>query len=122
MNKKSKDELGKCEITVIHKDVIKSVEKKLMNENSAYNLSEFFKIFSDVTRIKIIHMLSIQELCVCDITAILNITQSAVSHQLKILRQYRIVKPRKAGKMVYYSLIDEHIADIFNEAMLHLSE
>ena len=118
----NKEEIDKCEITVVHKDVIKKIEKKLMNENSAYNLSEFFKIFSDVTRIKIIQILSVQELCVCDITAILNMTQSAVSHQLKILRQYRIVKPKKSGKMVYYSLIDKHIADIFNEAMLHLSE
>ncbi len=116
------DIIDKCEETVVHPEIVEKLKKQLLTENKAYNLSEFFKIFGDLTRIKIIQLLSLQELCVCDIATILNISQSATSHQLKILRQFGVAKPRKDGKMMYYSVKDEHIARIFTNGLEHISE
>ena len=114
--------LDRCEETVIHPSIVKNIKNQMLSESKAYNLSEFFKIFGDLTRIRIIQILSLQELCVCDIATILNISQSSTSHQLKILRQFGVAKPRKEGKMVYYSISDEHIKDIFNNGLDHISE
>lgn len=112
----------KCEETVVHPEIVEKLKKELLTESNSYNLAEFFKIFGDQTRIKIIQLLSLQELCVCDIATILNISQSATSHQLKILRQFGVAKPRKEGKMIFYSISDEHIANIFENGLEHLTE
>lgn len=114
--------IDKCEETVVHTEIVKKIKKQLETENEFYNLSEFFKIFGDFTRIKIIRLLSLQELCVCDISSILNISQSATSHQLKILRQFGVAKPRKEGKMMYYSIKDDHIKNIFINGLEHIKE
>lgn len=94
----------------------------MIDENTILNLSETFGALSDPTRVKILHALSKSELCVCDISAVLDMTVSAVSHQLRVLRNMRLVKFRKAGKMVYYSLDDEHIVRLFKVAYDHVNE
>lgn len=114
--------LDRCEETVIHPDVVEKLKKELLTESKSYSLSECFKIFGDFTRVRIIQLLSLQELCVCDIATILNISQSATSHQLKILRQFGVAKPRKDGKMMFYSISDDHIKNIFINGLDHISE
>lgn len=116
------DDFDSCRCTVIHEDIIEKVKSDLIEETTAYDLSEFFKIFGDCTRIKIIQALSMEEMCVCDISALLTMSQPAVSHQLKVLRQSKLVKFRKDGKVVYYSLDDEHIKQIFYQGLEHVSE
>ena len=111
-----------CNCTIIHEDIVEKVKAKLLTEEKSYSLSEFFKFFGDNTRIKIIHALSMEEMCVCDISVLLNMSQSAISHQLKGLRQSKLVKPRKEGKVVYYSLDDDHIKQIFNQGLQHINE
>ena len=119
---KENEFIDKCEETIIHPDIVEKLKKEMLSEQKSYNLSEFFKIFGDLTRIRIIQLLYLQELCVCDIATILNITQSATSHQLKILRQFGVAKPRKDGKMMYYSISDEHIKTIFTNGLDHINE
>ena len=87
-----------------------------------YDLAELFKVFGDTTRVKIISALFEAEMCVCDIAELLSMTQSAISHQLRVLRQARLVKHRKEGKVVFYSLDDEHIKTIFNQGLEHILE
>lgn len=111
-----------CEGTTIHDDVIENVKKKLPNEEILYDLADFFKILGDSTRIKILNALFHSEMCVCDIAALLGMTQSAISHQLRVLKQGRLVKYRKEGKSVYYSLDDEHIKHIVEEGLIHITE
>ena len=111
-----------CEQTVIHKDIIEKVKKSLTNEDLLIELSEFFKIFGDSTRIKIINALTNSEMCVCDIAYLLGMTQSSISHQLRILKQSKIVKYRKEGKVVYYSIDDKHIEEIFTKGVEHIEE
>ena len=102
--------------------IIEELEDKILAEDQAYDLSEFYKVFGDITRIRILHLLSLKEICVHEISAILDISQSAVSHQLKILRQNKLVKPRKDGKHVYYSLTDDHVLQIFKNGLEHINE
>lgn len=111
-----------CEITIIHEDVVKKVKKIMPEDDEIYDLAEFFKVFADSTRMKMIYALMENELCVCDLTNIVNTTQSAISHQLKILRQSKLVKFRKEGKVVYYSLDDEHISQIVKKGREHIEE
>jgi len=92
------DFIDRCEETVVHPDIVAELKEKMLKEDEAYNLSEFFKIFGDNTRIRIIQLIALRELCVCDIATILGITQSATSHQLKILKQNKLVKGRREGK------------------------
>lgn len=116
-----KNELS-CDCNHIHSDTVNKT-KSLMLDNEKYIfLSEFFKVFADSTRIKILWALHESELCVCDIAVVLDMTKSAVSHQLKILRQSNLVKNRKDGKIVYYSLSDDHVKEILEMAMEHLEE
>lgn len=103
-------------------DIIDELKKTALNEDDAYRLSEFFKVYGDVTRIRIIQLLNQKEICVHEIAAILNMSQSAISHQLKILRQYQLVRPRKEGKHVFYSLSDDHVIQIFNNGLEHVNE
>lgn len=112
----------KCKITFIHEDRVKSARKALHDDATTNKLSEAFKVLSDPTRLKIVFALSKEELCVCDIAALLGMTDSAISHQLRLLKNLRLVKYRKNGKMVYYSLDDEHIEDLLRVAVRHISE
>jgi ArsR family transcriptional regulator len=112
----------RCDCTVIHEDVVQRVQAQLPEDVDLFDLAEFFKVFGDTTRIKILTALSASELCVCDLAVLLNMTQSAVSHQLRMLKQSRLVKYRKAGKIVYYSLDDAHVNTILEQGHQHLSE
>ncbi|CDF57655.1 ArsR/SmtB family transcription factor [Thermobrachium celere] len=111
-----------CSCNIIHDEIVNEVKKKMPEEEVLFDLAEFFKVFGDSTRIKIMYALFEHEMCVCDIAALLNMTQSAVSHQLRVLKQARLVKYRKEGKVVYYSLNDEHIKDIVKEGLEHINE
>ena len=111
-----------CECSIIHEDVIERVKQQMPNEMPVYEVSELFKVFGDSTRSRIICALRVEEMCVCDLAALLNMTQSAISHQLRILRSSRLVKSRKQGRVVYYSLDDEHIGEIFSLAFAHIME
>lgn len=111
-----------CNCTVIHEAVINRVKEIMPEEEKLYDLADLFKVLGDSTRIKIICALFEAEMCVCDIAALLGMTQSAISHQLRVLKQGRIVKYRKDGKVVYYSLDDDHIKGIFNQGLIHIDE
>jgi len=91
-------------------------------EETLYDLADLFKVFGDTTRIKILCTLLQEEMCVCDIAALLDMSQSAISHQLRVLKQARLVKYRKEGKVVYYSLDDDHVKEIFDKGLLHVNE
>ena len=101
-------EIGCCEVTEVHENLLKIVRETIPEETELYDLAELFKIFGDSTRIRILFVLFEAEVCVCDLAAALNMTQSAISHQLRILKQSRLVKSRREGKSVFYSLADEH--------------
>ena len=111
-----------CSCNVIHKEVVENVKNKLPKEETLYDLAELFKVFGDSTRIKIICSLFESEMCVCDLSVLLNISQSAISHQLWVLKSARLVKFRRAGKVIYYSLDDEHIKQIFDAGLHHITE
>lgn len=111
-----------CECTVIHQDKIDKVKSHMLEEDEIIDLAELFKVFGDSTRMKIICSLLQEELCVCDIANITNTTVSAISHQLRILKQAKLVKYRKVGKIVYYSLDDKHVEEIFEKGREHIEE
>lgn len=111
-----------CDCDVIHEDVVNAVKKKMPDENELYDLSDFFKILGDSTRAKIIWALDESEMCVCDLAVLLNMTKSAISHQLSSLRQANLVKYRREGKNVFYSLADDHIKAIFEKGLEHIKE
>lgn len=111
-----------CKCTVIHNEIVDKVKKDFLNEEESIDIAEFFKVLGDNTRIKIIYALSKEEMCVCDISALLSMSQSAISHQLKALRVAKLVKFRKDGKVTYYSLSDAHVESIFNQAKSHINE
>lgn len=117
-----KDELDRCDCTAIHEDVVEAVKGKMPEEEKLYDLAELFKAFGDTTRIKILWSLSEAEMCVCDIAFLLNMTQSAISHQLRVLKSARLVKNRREGKVVYYSLDDSHVKQVFKQGMTHIEE
>lgn len=114
--------LDLCEVSVIHEDVLARVREKMPQEEPIYEVSELFRVFGDSTRARILCALNIEEMCVCDLSALLNMTQSAISHQLRVLKSSRIVKSRKQGRVVYYSLDDNHIGQIFAMAFDHVME
>ena len=111
-----------CEACQIHEDVVKAVTDHMPDEDQLYDLAEVFKVFGDSTRIKILYVQFEAELCVCDIAQLLNMTQSAISHQLRILKQNRLVKNRRDGKSVFYSLADGHVKTIISQGMEHIQE
>ena len=111
-----------CEMMHHHHDVVEQVMGEMPQEEELYDLADFFKVFADTTRIKILYVLLKQEMCVCDIAQTLDMTQSAISHQLRILKQMDLVKNRREGKTIYYSLADAHIAGILNQGMEHINE
>jgi len=114
--------IERCLCDVIHEDVVNQVKDKMPEEETLYDLAELFKVFGDSTRIKILWALDEAEMCVCDIAALLNMTQSAISHQLRVLKQAQLVKNRKEGKVVYYSLDDDHVKQIFDQGLTHINE
>ncbi|MDE5917043.1 MAG: metalloregulator ArsR/SmtB family transcription factor [Oscillospiraceae bacterium] len=116
------DNTEKCEYLCVHQDVVKSVKESLPAEEELYDLAELFKIFGDSTRIKILYSLFNTELCVCDMAQLLNVSQTAVSHQLRLLKTNKLVKCRKEGKNVFYSLADDHVCSIINQGMEHINE
>ncbi len=107
---------------VINNDLVETMSQRLIDEKSLMNLADFFKLFSDESRLKILYLLTMNEMCVSDIAATLDMNQSTVSHQLKILRNSRIVKYRRDAKVVYYSLDDDHIGQIILQGMLHVGD
>lgn len=111
-----------CECNVIHEEVVSLVRERMPEEETLYDLAELFKVFGDTTRIRILWALHEAELCVCDIAFLLNMTQSAISHQLRVLKQAKLVKNRRDGKVIYYSLDDEHVKRIFDQGMIHIHE
>ncbi|KYH34999.1 hypothetical protein CLTEP_09920 [Clostridium tepidiprofundi DSM 19306] len=118
----NKLEIETCSCKIIHEDIVSEVKVNMPQEENLYDLAELFKVFGDSTRIKILYALFSAEMCVCDIAALLDMTQSAISHQLRILKQARLVKFRREGKVVYYSLDDDHIKQIFDQGLRHLQE
>ena len=116
------DKSLRCDCTVIHEEIVERVRGKMHPVEMLYDLADFFKVFGDSTRIKIISALFEEEMCVCDIAYLLDMTQSAISHQLRVLKQARLVKPRRDGKVIYYSLDDQHIGKIFEEGLNHINE
>ena len=111
-----------CYTNVIHLDTIKAVKDKMPESIAVFNLADMFKLFGDSTRLRILWALSESEMCVCDLCALLKMKQSAISHQLKNLKQSRVVKSRREGKVVYYSLDDNHIRILLNLGMDHIRE
>jgi ArsR family transcriptional regulator len=119
---KNTNSIERCDCEVIHDEVVNSVKQKMPQEETLYDLAELFKVFGDSTRIKILWALDEAEMCVCDIAVLLNMTQSAISHQLRVLKQANLVKNRRDGKVVYYSLDDEHVKQIFEQGLTHINE
>ncbi|MBO8138662.1 MAG: helix-turn-helix transcriptional regulator [Desulfotomaculum sp.] len=109
-----------CEITCIHTEIVNKIKSKMLDDEEVTKISSLFKALGDPTRFKILYCLRFREMCVCDISAILNLSQSATSHQLRVLRNLRLVKYRKEGKMVFYSLEDDHIFRILDEGLNHI--
>ena len=117
------DELvERCETVEVHEELVKIVQEKLPAEEELYDLAELFKVFGDSTRIRSLFVLFEAEVCVCDLAEALGMTQSAISHQLKILKQSRLVKSRRVGKSVFYSLADNHVRKIIDNGLEHIEE
>jgi len=115
-------EVDQCDFMFVHEEIVQKVMKVMPEDGQLSDLAEFFKIFGDSTRIKILYALSQSEMCVCDITNLLQMGQSAISHQLRVLKQMRLVKSRRDGKTVFYSLADGHIETILAQGMEHIDE
>lgn len=111
-----------CQTKCIHPEKIVRTRETMCAEKDLLGLAEIFKLLGDFTRVRILQALSIEELCVCDISALLDLTQSAVSHQLRLLRAAKLVKFRKEGKIVYYSLDDDHVRNLFDQGLKHVKE
>ena len=111
-----------CEQEEYHEDRVAAVKEDLPADEVLYDLAELFKMFADSTRVKILYALFESELCVCDIARVLDLTQSAVSHQLRVLKSSKLVKFRRDGKTLYYSLADEHVSRILSQGMEHIKE
>ena len=116
------EKVPSCEFQHVHEDTVKKISAAMPDEDSLFDLAELYKIFGDSTRIKILYALFDEELCVCDIATLIGMSMSAVSHQLRILKQARLVKFRRDGKTVFYSLADDHVHSILGQGMDHISE
>ena len=111
-----------CDTFQTHEELLKVVHAKMPDEDMLYDMAELFKVFGDSTRIRILYVLFEAEVCVCDLAQALNMTQSAISHQLKILKQAKLVKSRREGKSVFYSLADGHVRTIIAQGLEHIEE
>ncbi len=121
MNPYSTD-IDRCDCNIIHEAVVNEVREHMPEEDDLIDLADLFKVFGDSTRVKILSALFHSEMCVCDIAVLLGMTKSSISHQLRILKQAKLVHYRKDGKVVFYSLADEHVKTIFDQGMLHVCE
>ena len=117
-----KNGVERCEFIHAHEEIVYKVNAAMPDDEILYDLAELFKIFGDSTRIKILYVLFESEMCVCDIAQLLNMTQSAISHQLRALKQSKLVKYRREGKTVFYSLADAHVRTIIDQGMEHVAE
>lgn len=115
-------ELDCCEVNEVHSSVLQKIIAEMPDEIELYNLAELFKVFGDSTRIRILYVLFEAEVCVCDLASALNMNQSAISHQLKILKQNKLIKARREGKSVFYSLADDHVRMIIAKGQEHIEE
>lgn len=122
MNLLSAKEIECCDSLEVHKDLLKIVTEKMPEEEKLYDLAELFKVFGDSTRIRILFVLFEAEVCVCDLAEALNMTQPAISHQLKILKQAKLVKCRREGKSMFYSLADGHVSTMIAQGLEHIEE
>lgn len=111
-----------CAETLVHNQIVGQVERNLPPDETLYDLAELFKVFGDSTRIRILYALFESEMCVCDIAELLGLTQSAISHQLRVLKAAKLVKFRREGKTVYYSLADQHVRSVIDQGMEHILE
>ena len=111
-----------CETHIVHKELLKIVNEKMPEDEKLFDLSELFKVFGDSTRMKILFVLFEAEVCTCDLAEVLNMTSSAISHQLNSLKRAKLVKSRREGKAVFYSLADEHVRTIISQGMEHIEE
>lgn len=111
-----------CDFICAHEDIVKKVSQDMPSEDTLYDLTELFRIFGDSTRIRILYVLTASEMCVCDIAQLLGMTQSAISHQLRALKNTRLVKARRDGKTVFYSLADSHVRTIIDQGLEHVTE
>lgn len=111
-----------CEVNCIHEDNVKEVRRQMIAEDLTRSLAEFFKTMGDPTRVKLLYALTKKELCVCDLAAVIGASESAVSHQLRLLRTQKLVKFRREGKVLYYSLADHHVTGLFAQGLEHVTE
>ena len=111
-----------CETVEVHEDLLRIVEQTMPEETELYDLAELFKVFGDSTRIRILFVLSSAEVCVCDLARVLNMTQSAISHQLSVLKKNSLVSSRREGKTVIYALADDHVRSIIDQGYEHITE
>lgn len=118
----SMEKVESCEVVCIHEEIVEKVRGELPSEELLAEMADLFKIFSDSTRIRILSALEHAEMCVCDISALLSMTQSAISHQLRVLKQANLVGNRRKGRIVYYHLKDDHVRSIFDQAFEHIQE
>ncbi len=121
-NKMLNDDVPVCEFMHAHEDTVKLVKAQMPHDEDLFDLAELYKIFGDSTRIKILYVLLECEMCVCDIAMLVGASQSAISHQLRLLKQANLIKPRRDGKTVFYSLADDHVRTIINNGMEHVYE
>ncbi len=115
-------DIDRCDCNIIHEDVVNDVRENMPDEDNLIDLADLFKVFGDSTRVKILCALFRAEMCVCDIAVLLGMTKSAISHQLRVLKQSKLVTYRKDGKVVYYSLADDHVKTIFDQGLFHICE
>ena len=111
-----------CDSKIIHQDIVRKVKKELPPSEDILDAADFFSVLGDSTRMGILYVLSKSEMCGCDISALLSMTQSAVSHQLRVLKQARLVSYRRVGKIVYFRLADKHVESIMKLGMEHVTE
>lgn len=116
------EKIENCECVHVHEDVIQKIRQQMPEEDALYDLADFFKIFADSTRIKMLYVLLYSEMCVCDLASALGMTPSAISHQLRTLKQMNLVRNRREGKTIFYSLADDHIKSILSQGMEHVEE
>ena len=121
-NKNAEHDEMTCDVREVHPEIVEKINKRMPHEDTLYDIAELFKVFGDSTRIRILYVLMEAELCVCDIADILGMTQSAISHQLRILKANRLVKSKRSGKSIFYSLADEHVRSILGQGQEHIEE
>ena len=122
MSENINEQIECCDCNEIHEDLLKIVNDTMPEETELYDLAELFKVFGDSTRIRILFVLFEAEVCVCDLAKVLNMTQSAISHHLRILRANKLVNSRREGKSVFYSLADGHVRTIIAQGREHIEE